>query len=180
MLIFYPRFSGAFFGYQFTLYIPGNLKVTVWKCQTDDKGKCWHNAEKEEFPPYDRKPFSLCECVCVCVYVCVCVCVCVCVNHSVVSDPVTPGTVARQAPLSMGFSRQEYWSGLPFSPPGDRLDPGIEPMSPHCRQTLYHLSHQGSPKIILFKTNTHSSLKQVTISLQRATTLFNAHIHIWG
>ena len=82
MLIFYPRFSGAFFGYQFTLYIPGNLKVTVWKCQTDDKGKCWHNAEKEEFPPYDRKPFSLCECVCVCVYVCVCVCVCVCESLS--------------------------------------------------------------------------------------------------
>ena len=43
---------------------------------------------------------------------------------------VTPWTVARQAPLSMGFSRQEYWSGLPFLPPGDFPDPGIEPMSP--------------------------------------------------
>ena len=41
----------------------------------------------------------------------------------------SPGTVARQAPLSMGFSRQEYWSGLPFSPPGDLLDLGIKPMS---------------------------------------------------
>ena len=41
----------------------------------------------------------------------------------------TPWTVACQAPLSMGFSRQEYWSGLPFPPPGDPLDPGIEPMS---------------------------------------------------
>ena len=38
----------------------------------------------------------------------------------------TPWTVARQAPLSMGFSRHEYWSGLPFSPPGDCFDPGIE------------------------------------------------------
>ena len=38
--------------------------------------------------------------------------------------------VARQAPLSMGFSRQEYWSGLPFPPPQDLPDPGIEPMSP--------------------------------------------------
>jgi len=37
--------------------------------------------------------------------------------------------IARQAPLSMGFSRQEYWSGLPFSPPGDLLDPGIKPLS---------------------------------------------------
>ena len=42
----------------------------------------------------------------------------------------TPWTVARQAPLSMGFSRQEYWSELPFPSPGDLLDPGIEPRSP--------------------------------------------------
>ena len=39
-------------------------------------------------------------------------------------------TVARQAPLSMDFSRQEYWSGLPFPPPGDLSDPGINPASP--------------------------------------------------
>ena len=37
--------------------------------------------------------------------------------------------VARQVPLSMGFSRQEYWSGLPFPPPGDLPDPGISPTS---------------------------------------------------
>ena len=43
---------------------------------------------------------------------------------------VTPWTVARQALLSMGFSRQEYWSGLPFPSPGDLTDPGIEPRSP--------------------------------------------------
>ena len=41
----------------------------------------------------------------------------------------TPWTVAHQAPLSMGFSRQEYWSGLPCLPPGDFPNPGIEPMS---------------------------------------------------
>ena len=41
----------------------------------------------------------------------------------------TPGTVANQAPLSMGFSRQEYWSGLPFPSPGDLPNPGIEPKS---------------------------------------------------
>ena len=41
----------------------------------------------------------------------------------------TPWTVARQALLSMGFPRQEYWSGLPFHPPGDLLDPGIKPTS---------------------------------------------------
>jgi len=38
-------------------------------------------------------------------------------------------TVARQAPLSMGFSRQEYWGGMPCPPPGELPDPGIEPMS---------------------------------------------------
>ena len=42
----------------------------------------------------------------------------------------TPWTVAHQAPPSMGFSRQEYWSGLPFPSPGDLPDPGIEPRSP--------------------------------------------------
>ena len=41
----------------------------------------------------------------------------------------TPWTAAPQAPLSMGFSRQEYWSGLPFPPLGDLPDPGIEPSS---------------------------------------------------
>ena len=43
---------------------------------------------------------------------------------------VTPWIVAHQAPLSMGFPRQEYWSGLPFPPPGDLADTGIEPKSP--------------------------------------------------
>ena len=42
----------------------------------------------------------------------------------------TPRTAAHQAPPSMGFSRQEYWSGLPFPSPGDLPDPGIEPGSP--------------------------------------------------
>ena len=57
----------------------------------------------------------------------------------------TPGTVAHQAPLSMGFSRQKSWSGLPCPPPGDRPNSGSNPGLPHCRQILYHLSHQGSP-----------------------------------
>ena len=43
---------------------------------------------------------------------------------------VTPWTVTRQAPLSMGFPRQKYWSGLPFPSPGDLPNPGIEPVSP--------------------------------------------------
>ena len=48
-----------------------------------------------------------------------------------VCDPMdTPWTIASQAPLSMGFPRGEYWSGLPFPSPGDFPDPGLEPMSP--------------------------------------------------
>ena len=43
---------------------------------------------------------------------------------------MTTWTVAHQALPSMGFSREEYWSGLPFPPPGDLLDPRIKPMSP--------------------------------------------------
>ena len=53
-------------------------------------------------------------------------------SHSVMLRSLQPYGlyVARQAPLSMGFSRQEYWSGLPRPPPGDLLDPGIKPRSP--------------------------------------------------
>ena len=54
---------------------------------------------------------------------------CVRAVTSVVFDSETLWTVARQASLSMGSSRQEYWSGLPFPPPGDLLNPGIEHVS---------------------------------------------------
>ena len=61
----------------------------------------------------------------------------------------TPWTVARQAPLSMGFSRQEYWSGVPFPHPGDLSNPGIALASPvsSCigRQIRLPPSHLGSP-----------------------------------
>ena len=52
-----------------------------------------------------------------------------CVNYSVVSDSATPWTAACQAPRSMEFSRQEYWSGLPRPPPGDLPNPEIESRS---------------------------------------------------
>ena len=53
------------------------------------------------------------------------------------SDSATPWTVAHQAPLSMGFSWQEYWSGLPFPPPGDLPGPGIEPATPALEEVRY-------------------------------------------
>ena len=65
---------------------------------------------------------------------------------SVVSDSfATPQTVACQASLSMGLSRQEYWRGLPFPPPGDLPDPGIEPGSPTFQAESLPLSHLESP-----------------------------------
>ena len=61
----------------------------------------------------------------------------------VVSDYATPWTVTRQVPLSMGFPKREYWSGLPFPSPADPPYPGIEPRSPELQADS--LSHQGSP-----------------------------------
>ena len=67
-------------------------------------------------------------------------------------------TVIWKAPLFMGFSRQEYWSGLPFSSPGIFLTQGSNPCLLcllHCRQILHLLSHQGSPTYILAQTKWH-------------------------
>ena len=57
----------------------------------------------------------------------------------------TPWTVAHQAPLSMGFSRQEYWTGLPCPLPGDLSNQEIEPSSPALQMDSLLLSHQESP-----------------------------------
>ena len=62
--------------------------------------------------------------------VCVCVCVCVCLVTQLCPTLCDPMEVAHQAPLSMEFSRQEYWSGLSFTTPGDLPNLGIEPISP--------------------------------------------------
>ena len=67
-----------------------------------------------------------------CVCVCVCVCARACVGTQLLSHVrlfVTPWTITCQAPLSMEFSRQEYWSGLPFPSPGDLPNPKMEPAS---------------------------------------------------
>ena len=84
--------------------------------------------------------------LCVCVYKNVCL-IClycnVCVSHSVVSNSAIRWTVAFQALLAIGFPRQEYCSGLPFPPPGNLSNPGLNLGLLHCRQILHHLSHQG-------------------------------------
>ena len=68
----------------------------------------------------------------------------------------TPATVAYQAPLYMGFSRQEYWSGLPFPSPGDLPNVGIEPRSPALQADAW----PGSPRLFFFIV----SLLSVTMS----------------
>ena len=59
----------------------------------------------------------------------------------------TPWTVAYQAPPSMEFSRQEYWSGLPFPSPGDLPDPGIKPGSPALQADALPSEPSGKPLI---------------------------------
>ena len=70
-------------------------------------------------------------------------------NHPVMSDSVTPWTVAYQALLSMDFSRQEYWTGLPFLIPRDLPDPGIECASPELAGGFFTTEPPGKPFVML-------------------------------
>ena len=79
--------------------------------------------------------------------VCVCVCLCVCLVAKSCPTLASPWTVAHQDPLSMGFSRQEFWSVLPCPPPIFPTQ-GSNPGLPHCGWILYQLSHKGSPRIL--------------------------------
>ena len=67
------------------------------------------------------------------------------VSRLVLSDSVTPRTVAHQAPLPMEFSRQEYWSGLPFSSSGDLPNPGIKPRFPALQADSLPSEPPGKP-----------------------------------
>ena len=100
-------------------------------------------------PPFQQFTSSLCSMFlqnphhCLKLHAC-----CVLSCFSCVQLSATPWTIARQAPLSMGFSRQEYWSGLPGTPPRDRHDPGIEFTSLHLlywQMDSLPLSHMRSP-----------------------------------
>ena len=73
----------------------------------------------------------------------------------------TPCTVAHQAPPSMEFSRQEYWSGLPFPSPGDLPNPGIEPRSPPLQSDALTSAYLKLKKILIL----HFSIKSETLSI---------------
>ena len=89
-------------------------------------------------------------------YVSLCVCVSAVLSH--VRLFVTPSTIARQAPLSMGFSRKEYWSGLPSPSPGDLPEPWVESTSAALVSRFFTTAPQGSPLRFLRGRN---SLKPV-------------------
>ena len=91
--------------------------------------------------------------------------------RTVESDSTTPWIVAHQAPLSMGFSRQECWSGLPFLSPGDLPDPGIEPGSPALQTDSLPFA------------NLDSIFKSIDITLPTKVRLVKAIVfpvgHVW-
>ena len=78
---------------------------------------------------------------------------CCCLVTKLCPSPWTPWTVALQAPLSMGFPRQEYWSGLPCPSPENLSDPGIKSMSPVLAGNSSPLSHLGSQVTVLPSKN---------------------------
>ena len=96
------------------------------------------------------------------------------------------GAMGCQVPLSMGFSRQESWSGWPFLSPGDLLDPGIKLMSLHCRQILYHLHHQGSPAWLWGGCHTYTfckisqyTLEWMYLFIEHKLYLNKLHVYIY-
>ena len=68
---------------------------------------------------------------------------------------VTSWTAAHQTPLSMGFSRQEYWNGCHAFLQGNLTTQGLNPDLAHCMQVLYHMTHQGNPKFQLMSDTVH-------------------------
>ena len=131
-------------------YLGNTLDREAWWATVHGVAKSWtrlrdYNNNNKPAPNFflyksifylDKSPLStLCFCsrnTCLCVLSRICLL-------------TTPGTVAHQAPLSMRFPRQEYWSRLSFPPLGDLPDPGVEPASPALAGDSLPLSHPGSP-----------------------------------
>ena len=96
------------------------------------------------------------------------------------SNSCDPMDCSLPAPLSMGFSRQEYWSGLPCPPPGDLPDPRIKPVSPILQADPLLLTYKGSPRytlymciILFFIYPAHCYFLCLAISLKYVTDSFS-------
>ena len=87
-----------------------------------------------------------------------------CWSLSCVQLFVTPWTIACQAPLAMGFPRQEYWSGLPFPSLGDLPDPGIKPTSPALQVDSLQLSCWESLSLVIWKTQIKTVESHLTLT----------------
>ena len=86
------------------------------------------------------------------------------------SDYAAPWTVAHQAPLSMVFPREEYWSGLQFPPPGDLPKPGIKPTSPALAGRFFTTEPPGKPLTAKYKdSNPGSFLLSVSQALSKTS-----------
>ena len=87
-------------------------------------------------------------------------------------------TTAHQAPLSKGFSRQEYWRGLPYPPPGNLPNLRIEPPSPALQTNSLPLSHQGSPSLPLLIPSSQS-FSPSFLSPLAITSLFSVSVSLF-
>ena len=97
-----------------------------------------------------------------------CVPICACMHAQLLSRALllaTSWTVARQAPLSMGFSRQEYWSGLPFLPPRDLPNPRTKPTSPALVGGYFITKPLGKLRITYWKIHKWNSMSEICFVL---------------
>ena len=102
--------------------------VVIWMRGTDDWTRDGHGTERGNQKWFQRKKVKV-------------------KSFSCVRPFANPWTVDHEAPLSMGFSRQETWSGLPFPSPGDLPDPGIEPKSPALQADALTSEPPGKPRV---------------------------------
>ena len=93
---------------------------------------------------------------------------------------MTPGAVARQAPLSIGFLRQEYWSGLPFLSPEHLPNPGIQPVLPTLAGGFFITEPQGKSNSALVPQFFHITILQVLgMASSHLPTVIKQHAHIY-
>ena len=126
-------------------------KIYIYRERRREEGREGNIVAKKEkkYCPRCNQPPGGCPPSCVC-RVSVCMSVfsnpaCVCMRVQSCPFFVSPWTIAHKAPLSMGFFRQEYWSGLPFPSPGDLPKPGIELMSPALAGRFFATEPLGRP-----------------------------------